>query len=165
MWKETEWESVGFQLTDWFQKSKWITRFKTKNTDPAGWCKKSMDKDTYSTKDYDSQWETLASFWNAKENTLLLDFQRPMDVKGEQTINFNKFTEGDGSEESQQSVDFMLNYGVYKDSTATTSSRATTKREAGKTVPDKKATIGGVGDTNKSEYGKKGATNYRPEGY
>ena len=49
LWKANEWESIGFQLTDWFDKSKWITRFKTKNTSPDSWCKASMDKPTSGT--------------------------------------------------------------------------------------------------------------------
>jgi len=54
LWADNEWESVGFQLTDWFNKSKWVTRFKTKNTTPARWCSYTMDDDKQSTKDYDS---------------------------------------------------------------------------------------------------------------
>ena len=82
MWKENEWESVGFQLSDWFDKSKWITRFKSKNTTPNKWCSLSMDTDKDSTKNYDSMWETTAQFWDANSRTLLVDFQRPMDVPG-----------------------------------------------------------------------------------
>ena len=87
-----------------------------------------------------------------------------MDVKGEQTINFNKFTEGDGSVESENSVDFMLNYGVYRSSSGTTSAPKTTKVEKGKSVPVK-AVIGPKGDSDRSAYGKEGASGYRPSGY
>ena len=32
-WAPTEWESIGFQLTNWFVKDGWITRFNSeKNT-------------------------------------------------------------------------------------------------------------------------------------
>merc|ERR1712070_1175118 len=87
-----------------------------------------------------------------------------MDVKGEKTINFNKFTEGDGSAESENSIDFMLNYGVYRSSSGTTAMPKTTKTEKGKTVPVK-AVIGPKGDTDRAEYGKEGSSGYRPAGY
>ena len=164
LWKNNEWESVGFQLTDWFDKSKWLTRFKSKNTTPDRWCSYSMDKDNYSTKNYDSQWEKTAQYWNEKERTLLVDFQRPMDVKGDETINFNKFTEGDGSEESDMSLDFMLNYGVYSDSTQTTKKAKSFKNVAGKRV-EVKAVVGPMGDKPTAAYGKEGATNYRAPAY
>ena len=58
----------------------------------------------------------------------------------------------------------MLNYGVYANSGATTSSRKSTKRVGTETI-DIKATIGPMGDAETSEVGKEGDRNYKPPGY